>query len=163
MNKHLYDSLKKPSYRREQVLVRIANIEILKDSMARVTAYVNEAVGYSSKEYSLWTYKDDHSRGFRASLESQNDTFSTYLISLKGRKDLLGFDGENILSTEMQLPEFDGVFEDLYLRSAIQFTGNYGEVPLSLALLLSSDYDLLRPIFESYFLYQLEEVYEAYR
>jgi len=157
----LYDSIRAPGYRYEYVRIRTFSIDTVSNEEYHIKVYVNKALGFTAKYFYIEATINGEQELYDASLLVQNDTFSTFKVM--ANEDFKGFGEQCNLVSRCKLPEFDDKIEDLFILRSIQFTGNSKEELHSLALLLTTDYHLIKPIFDQYYIDQILEVYESYK
>ncbi len=162
-NSALYDSLKTPAYRYEYVRVNISSIDSISTYKYAIKVNVNETMGFNSNRIYLETTIDDVEYFYDGTILSQNDTFTVYQVDASEQQDFKGFGEQTLLVANCKIPEYTDFIENLYLLQAIQFTGNYKEKLHSYALLLSTDYATIKPLFNQFYVDQISEVYDAYK
>jgi WD40 repeat protein len=150
---------------------RVLSIDSTDVNKHYVTIAATESYGLLRSTATLITEKDGKSYGFTCNLENDidsvlysQDSVMVYSFDRNEVENFSGFGKENIVYASMRVPEFGNSFlEQLFFNQGVRFTGNYRKVIHSMGLLLHSDYQLIKPIVNQFYINQLLEVYEEYK
>lgn len=156
-----YDSLKAPAYKYSSIMLRTSRLTKVSDSLYQISILVGKGLGIYDEWIGVRTTPGDNEMIYLAKIDHQTDSSFVYSLNPYEQTDFQGFDEKILLEIDVRLPDFgDSYIEPLYLEYNAFFTDNSGGRFHTLPLLLSADYQKLKPIFDAFVTYQIKEVYE---
>lgn len=168
----LYDSLRSEPYSWKNYYFKVTRIEEVGTSDDRsYFAHINAPASFNLSDEVITIYgalgtgesERELSRIAEGDLVGKTDSTTYYKL----RGDVANSNWKvvpgDLLVVEHKGPAFEGdILANAYLNQ-VRFRDNYRVDPMSLSLLLTSDYPVYRPYLEDLFHEQIAEIYELYR
>ncbi len=163
-NPELYAKLKSSAYNYSSIHVPVYSVDTLSKNVFEVRVMIAKAIGIYPIEATLKTQISDNWFHFAGDLKESSDSILTYTFDVSRYNDFIGFGDDLLVELSGRIPDFEGSYmEELYLNYHSVFTGNYNEKIQGVDLLFCTDYQMFKPIFDAFYVFQISDIYDAYK